>query len=171
MDCKKGDNMTTLQKLRLTSFILAIAMLVVAVATMVCLFTIPEPMGKLEPSEDEDSQGQAGQAIGFAFVLIIGVMFFILIFTVHILYSIAPVVMSARQYFQNKKRAIPLLVMHAVSALMILFVTVVTFSTQPSLLKPIFLLFFILSLVLAVASAVIDIVLLTKKDDASTITA
>ena len=159
--------MTTLQKLKLTSFILAVAMIVVAVATIVCLFAMPEPMVKYEPDEGDSSEEQSSAALGFAFVLIVGVVFFIGAFLIHILYCIAPVVLSAIQFFKNKQLAIPLLVLHTISTLMLLFSTVIAFSAQP-LLKPIFPVFIAVSFVLAAASLAVDIVLLKAKDNTYT---
>ena len=161
--------MSKLQTFKLVSFVLAVAMLLVAVLMLVLLFALPDPLIKYEPDETLPPEQQAGQQLGWAFVSIWGIALFLFIFVLHIGYCIAPVVMSARQFFANKRRAIPMLVMHLVSVLALIFVTVIAYA-EP-LLVSVFTKLITTSLTLATVSVVFDFLILFGKDDENTVQA
>lgn len=161
--------MSKLQTFKLVSFVLAVAMLLVAVLMLVLLFALPDPLIKYEPDETLPPEQQAGQQFGWAFVAVVGIALFLFIFVLHIGYCIAPVVMSARQFFANKRRAIPMLVMHLVSVLALIFVTVIAYA-EP-LLVSVFTKLITTSLTLATVSVVFDFLILFGKDDENTVQA
>lgn len=161
--------MSKLQTFKLISFVLAVAMLLVAVLMLVLLFALPDPLIKYEPDETLPPEEQAGQQFGWALAAIFGIALFLFIFVVHIGYCIAPVVMSARQFFAGKRRAIPMLVMHLVSVLALSFVTIIAFVDP--FLVPVFTALITASLILAAVSVAFDFLILFGKDGENTVQA
>lgn len=161
------------QTLKIVSFVLSIVMLVVALTAIVCLFALPNPLNNGNSGDDSDTnndetgndnQGQAGEQLGIALVLILIIPLVLTAMFVHAAYSVATLVLNIRQLFAGKNRKIALLVMNIVSVLWLALLTLACITSNPPLLHAVFHVFVAVSLALAIASLVIDIVLIKSTD-------
>ena len=162
------------QILKTVSFVLSIVMLVVALTAIICLFALPNPLNNGNSGDDSstdsdetgnDDQGQAGVLLGIALVLILIIPLVLTAMFVHAAYSIATLVLNIRQLFAGKNRKIALLVMNIISVVWLTLLTLACLTSNPPLLHVVFHVFVVASLALAVASSVIDILLIKSKDE------
>lgn len=161
------------QILKIVSFVLSIVMLVVALTAIICLFAMPKPFN-IGGSDDDsstsgdgtDGDGQtAGEQFGYAFALILIIPLVIGVMSVHAAYSVATLVLNIRQLFAGKNRKTALLVMNLISVVWLTLLTLACLTSNPPLLHVVFHVFVVVSLALAVASSVIDILLIKSKDE------
>lgn len=160
------------QTLKIVSFVLSIVMLVVALTAIICLFALPNPLNNGNSSDDSgtdndsdsDNQGQAGEQLGIALVLVLIIPLVLTEMFVHAAYSVATLVLNIRQLFAGKNRKIALLVMNSVSVLWLALLTLACLTSNPPLLHVVFHVFVAVSLALAIASLVTDIVLIKSND-------
>lgn len=166
------------QILKIVSFVLSIVMLVVALTAIICLFAMPNPLAMPNPfntggsgngsnnDNDADDDGQtAGEQFGYAFALILIIPLVIGAMSVHAAYSVATLVLNIRQLFAGKNRKTALLVMNLISVAWLTLLTLACLTSNPPLLHVVFHVFVVVSLALAVASSVIDILLIKSKDE------
>lgn len=160
------------QILKIVSFVLSIVMLVVALTAIICLFAMPNPFNTggsgngSNNDNDADDDGQtAGEQFGYAFALILIIPLVIGAMSVHAAYSVATLVLNIRQLFAGKNRKTALLVMNLISVVWLTLLTLACLTSNPPLLHVVFHVFVVASLALAVASSVIDILLIKSKDE------
>ena len=160
------------QILKIVSFVLSIVMLVVALTAIICLFAMPNPFntggsGNGSNNEnDADDDGQtAGEQFGYAFALILIIPLVIGAMSVHAAYSVSTLVLNIRQLFAGKNRKTALLVMNLISVVWLTLLTLACLTSNPPLLHVVFHVFVVVSLALAVASSVVDILLIKSKDE------
>lgn len=160
------------QILKIVSFVLSIVMLVVALTAIICLFAMPNPFntgGSGDGSNndnDADDDGQtAGEQFGYAFALILIIPLVIGAMSVHAAYSVATLVLNIRQLFAGKNRKTALLVMNLISVVWLTLLTLACLTSNPPLLHVVFHVFVVVSLAFAVASSVIDLLLIKSKDE------
>lgn len=160
------------QILKIVSFVLSIVMLVVALTAIICLFAMPNPFntggsGNSSNNEnDADDDGQtAGEQFGYAFALILIIPLVIGAMSVHAAYSVATLVLNIRQLFAGKNRKTALLVMNLISVVWLTLLTLACLTSNPPLLHVVFHVFVVASLAFAVASSVIDLLLIKSKDE------
>lgn len=158
--------------LKIVSFVLSIVMLVVALTAIICLFAMPNPFnigGDGDGSNNNngtDGDGQtAGEQFGYAFALILIIPLVIGAMSVHAAYSVATLVLNIRQLFAGKNRKTALLVMNLISVVWLTLLTLACLTSNPPLLHVVFHVFVVVSLAFAVASSVIDILLIKSKDE------
>lgn len=166
------------QILKIVSFVLSIVMLVVALTAIICLFAMPNPLAMPNPfntggsgngsnnDNDADDDGKtAGEQFGYAFALILIIPLVIGAMSVHAAYSVAPLVLNIRQLFAGKNRKTALLVMNLISVVWLTLLTLACLTSNPPLLHVVFHVFVVVSLAFAVASSVIDLLLIKSKDE------
>lgn len=160
------------QILKIVSFVLSIVMLVVALTAIICLFAMPNSFntggsGNGSNNEnDADGDGQtAGEQFGYAFALILIIPLVIGAMSVHAAYSVATLVLNIRQLFAGKNRKTALLVMNLISVVWLTLLTIACLTSNPPLLHVVFRVFVVASLAFAVASSVIDLLLIKSKDE------
>lgn len=160
------------QILKIVSFVLSIVMLVVALTAIICLFAMPNPFNTGGSGNDSnndnntDGDGQtAGEQFGYAFALILIVPLVIGAMSVHAAYSVATLVLNIRQLFAGKNRKTALLVMNLISVVWLTLLTLACLTSNPPLLHVVFHVFVVVSLAFAVASSVIDLLLIKSKDE------
>ena len=162
------------QILKTVSFVLSIVMLVVALTAIICLFALPNPLNNGNSGNDSgtnndetgnDDQGQAGVLLGIALVLILIIPLVLTAMFVHAAYSVATLVLNIRQLFAGKNRKTALLVMNLISVVWLTLLTLACLTSNPPLLHVVFHVFVVVSLALAVASSVIDLLLIKSKDE------
>ena len=160
------------QILKIVSFVLSIVMLVVALTAIICLFAMPNPFNTggsgngSNNDNDADDDGQtAGEQFGYAFALILIVPLVIGAMSVHAAYSVATLVLNIRQLFAGKNRKTALLVMNLISVVWLTLLTLACLTSNPPLLHVVFHVFVVASLAFAVASSVIDLLLIKSKDE------
>lgn len=166
------------QILKIVSFVLSIVMLVVALTAIICLFAMPNPLAMPNPfntggsgngsnnDNDADDDGQtAGEQFGYAFALILIIPLVIGAMSVHAAYSVATLVLNIRQLFAGKNRKTALLVMNLISVVWLTLLTIACLTSNPPLLHVVFHVFVVASLAFAVASSVIDLLLIKSKDE------
>lgn len=160
------------QILKIVSFVLSIVMLVVALTAIICLFAMPNPLNTggsgngSNNDNDADGDGQtAGEQLGYAFALILIIPLVIGVMSVHAAYSVATLVLNIRQLFAGKNRKTALLVMNLISVAWLTLLTLACLTSNPPLLHVVFHVFVVVSLALAVASSVIDLLLIKSKDE------
>lgn len=160
------------QILKIVSFVLSIVMLVVALTAIICLFAMPNPFNTggsgngSNNDNDADGDGQtAGEQFGYAFALILIIPLVIGVMSVHAAYSVATLVLNIRQLFAGKNRKTALLVMNLISVAWLTLLTLACLTSNPPLLHVVFHVFVVVSLAFAVASSVIDILLIKSKDE------
>lgn len=166
------------QILKIVSFVLSIVMLVVALTAIICLFAMPNPLAMPNPfntggsgngsnnDNDADGDGQtAGEQLGYAFALILIIPLVIGAMSVHAAYSVATLVLNIRQLFAGKNRKTALLVMNLISVVWLTLLTIACLTSNPPLLHVAFHVFVVVSLAFAVASSVIDLLLIKSKDE------
>lgn len=160
------------QILKIVSFVLSIVMLVVALTAIICLFAMPNSFntggsGNGSNNEnDADGDGQtAGEQFGYAFALILIIPLVIGAMSVHAAYSVATLVLNIRQLFAGKNRKTALLVMNLISVVWLTLLTLACLTSNPPLLHVVFRVFVVASLAFAVASSVIDLLLIKSKDE------
>lgn len=156
------------QILKIVSFVLSIVMLVVALTAIICLFAMPNPLntGGSGNGNDADDDGQtAGEQLGYAFALILIIPLVIGVMSVHAAYSVATLVLNIRQLFAGKNRKTALLVMNLISVVWLTLLTLACLTSNPPLLHVVFRVFVVASLAFAVASSVIDLLLIKSKDE------
>lgn len=166
------------QILKIVSFVLSIVMLVVALTAIICLFAMPNPLAMPNPfntggsgngsnnDNDADDDGQtAGEQFGYAFALILIIPLVIGAMSVHAAYSVATLVLNIRQLFAGKNRKTALLVMNLISVVWLTLLTLACLTSNPPLLHVVFHVFVVVSLAFAVASSVIDLLLIKSKDE------
>lgn len=164
------------QILKIVSFVLSIVMLVVALTAIICLFAMPNPLAMPNPfntggsgngsnnDNDADDDGQtAGEQLGYAFALILIIPLVIGAMSVHAAYSVATLVLNIRQLFAGKNRKTALLVMNLISVVWLTLLTLACLTSNPPLLHVVFHAFVVVSLAFAVASSVIDLLLIKSK--------
>ena len=158
----------TNKTLKLVSFILACVMLAVAIAAIVCLYVGDGPT--VQPAPDDGNGGDgtsdgdtdssaAANAFGFAIAAAMLLALLLPVFCAHVGTTVATTVLSARQYFCNKNRAVAMLVLNIIQALAYGFLSLVSMLDSP-LLKPLFHVFFYVTFLLSVAAIVLDILVL-----------
>lgn len=160
------------QILKIVSLVLSIVMLVVALTAIICLFAMPNPLNTGGSSNgsnndnDADDDGQtAGEQFGYAFALILIIPLVIGAMSVHAAYSVATLVLNIRQLFAGKNRKTALLVMNLISVVWLTLLTLACLTSNPPLLHVVFHVFVVVSLAFAVASSVIDLLLIKSKDE------
>lgn len=160
------------QILKIVSFVLSIVMLVVALTAIICLFAMPNPLNTggsgngSNNDNDADGDGQTtGEQLGYAFALILIIPLVIGAMSVHAAYSVATLVLNIRQLFAGKNRKTALLVMNLISVVWLTLLTLACLTSNPPLLHVVFHVFVVVSLAFAVASSVIDILLIKSKDE------
>lgn len=159
------------QILKIVSFVLSIVMLVVALTAIICLFAMPNPFntggsGNGSNNDNDADDGQtAGEQVGYAFALILIIPLVIGAMSVHAAYSIATLVLNIRQLFAGKNRKTALLVMNLISVVWLTLLTLACLTSNPPLLHVVFHVFVVASLAFAVASSVIDLLLIKSKDE------
>ena len=156
------------QILKIVSFVLSIVMLVVALTAIICLFAMPNPFntGGSNNDNDADDDGQtAGEQLGYAFALMLIIPLVIGAMSVHAAYSVATLVLNIRQLFAGKNRKTALLVMNLISVVWLTLLTLACLTSNPPLLHVVFHVFVVVSLAFAVASSVIDLLLIKSKDE------
>lgn len=160
------------QILKIVSFVLSIVMLVVALTAIICLFAMPNPLNTggsgngSNNDNDADGDGQtAGEQLGYAFALILIIPLVIGAMSVHAAYSVATLVLNIRQLFVGKNRKTALLVMNLISVVWLTLLTLACLTSNPPLLHVVFHVFVVVSLAFAVASSVIDLLLIKSKDE------
>ena len=160
------------QILKIVSFVLSIVMLVVALTAIICLFAMPNPLniggsgnGSNNDNDADDDVQTAGEQLGYAFALILIIPLVIGVMSVHAAYSVATLVLNIRQLFAGKNRKTALLVMNLISVVWLTLLTLACLTSNPPLLHVIFHVFVVVSLAFAVASSVIDLLLIKSKDE------
>lgn len=159
------------QILKIVSFVLSIVMLVVALTAIICLFAMPNPLntggsGNGSNNDNDADDGQtAGEQLGYAFALILIIPLVIGAMSVHAAYSVATLVLNIRQLFAGKNRKTALLVMNLISVVWLTLLTLACLTSNPPLLHVVFRVFVVASLAFAVASSVIDLLLIKSKDE------
>ncbi len=166
------------QILKIVSFVLSIVMLVVALTAIICLFAMPNPLAMPNPfntggsgngsnnDNDADDDGKtAGEQFGYAFALILIIPLVIGAMSVHAAYSVATLVLNIRQLFAGKNRKTALLVMNLISVVWLTLLTLACLTSNQPLLHVVFHVFVVVSLAFAVASSVIDLLLIKSKDE------
>lgn len=159
------------QILKIVSFVLSIVMLVVALTAIICLFAMPNPFntggsGNGSNNDNDSDDGQtAGEQFVYAFVLILIIPLVIGAMSVHAAYSVATLVLNIRQLFAGKNRKTALLVMSLISVVWLTLLTLACLTSNPPLLHVVFHVFVVVSLAFAVASSVIDLLLIKSKDE------
>ena len=161
------------QILKIVSFVLSIVMLVVALTAIICLFAMSKPFNIGGSGDDSSTSGDgtdgdgqtAGEQFGYAFALILIIPLVIGAMSVHAAYSVATLVLNIRQLFAGKNRKTALLVMNLISVVWLTLLTLACLTSNPPLLHVVFHVFVVASLALAVASSVIDILLIKSKDE------
>lgn len=159
------------QILKIVSFVLSIVMLVVALTAIICLFAMPNPLntggsGNGSNNDNDADDGQtAGEQLGYAFALILIIPLVIGVMSVHAAYSVATLVLNIRQLFAGKNRKTALLVMNLISVVWLTLLTIACLTSNPPLLHVVFRVFVVASLAFAVASSVIDLLLIKSKDE------
>lgn len=160
------------QILKIVSFVLSIVMLVVALTAIICLFAMPNPFntggsgnGSNNDNDTDDDGQTAGEQVGYAFALILIIPLVIGAMSVHAAYSIATFVLNIRQLFAGKNRKTALLVMNLISVVWLTLLTLACLTSNPPLLHVVFHVFVVVSLAFAVASSVIDLLLIKSKDE------
>lgn len=159
------------QILKIVSFVLSIVMLVVALTAIICLFAMPNPFntggsGNGSNNDNGSDDGQtAGEQFGYAFALILIIPLVIGAMSVHAAYSVATLVLNIRQLFAGKNRKTALLVMNLISVVWLTLLTLACLTSNPPLLHVVFHVFVVVSLAFAVASSVIDLLLIKSKDE------
>ena len=159
------------QILKIVSFVLSIVMLVVALTAIICLFAMPNPFntggsGNGSNNDNDADDGQtAGEQFGYAFALILIIPLVIGAMSVHAAYSVATLVLNIRQLFAGKNRKTALLVMNLISVVWLTLLTLACLTSNPPLLHVVFHVFVVVSLAFAVASSVIDLLLIKSKDE------
>lgn len=160
------------QILKIVSFVLSIVMLVVALTAIICLFAMPNSFNTggsgngSNNDNDADDDGQtAGEQLGYAFALILIIPLVIGVMSVHAAYSVATLVLNIRQLFAGKNRKTALLVMNLISVVWLTLLTLACLTSNPPLLHVVFHVFVVVSLAFAVASSVIDLLLIKSKDE------
>lgn len=160
------------QILKIVSFVLSIVMLVVALTAIICLFAMPNSFNNggsgngSNNDNDADGDGQtAGEQLGYAFALILIIPLVICAMSVHAAYSVATLVLNIRQLFAGKNRKTALLVMNLISVVWLTLLTLACLTSNPPLLHVVFHVFVVVSLAFAVASSVIDLLLIKSKDE------
>ena len=159
------------QILKIVSFVLSIVMLVVALTAIICLFAMPNPLntggsGNGSNNDNDADDGQtAGEQLGYAFALILIIPLVIGAMSVHAAYSVATLVINIRQLFAGKNRKTALLVMNLISVVWLTLLTLACLTSNPPLLHVVFRVFVVASLAFAVASSVIDLLLIKSKDE------
>ena len=160
------------QILKIVSFVLSIVMLVVALTAIICLFAMPNSFNNggsgngSNNENDADGDGQtAGEQFGYAFALILIIPLVIGAMSVHAAYSVATLVLNIRQLFAGKNRKTALLVMNLISVVWLTLLTLACLTSNPPLLHVVFHVFVVVSLAFAVASSVIDLLLIKSKDE------
>lgn len=159
------------QILKIVSFVLSIVMLVVALTAIICLFAMPNPLntggsGNGSNNDNDADDGQtAGEQLGYAFALILIIPLVIGAMSVHAAYSVATLVLNIRQLFAGKNRKTALLVMNLISVVWLTLLTLACLTSNPPLLHVVFHVFVVVSLAFAVASSVIDLLLIKSKDE------
>ena len=159
------------QILKIVSFVLSIVMLVVALTAIICLFAMPNPLntggsGNGSNNDNDADNGQtAGEQLGYAFALILIIPLVIGAMSVHAAYSVATLVLNIRQLFAGKNRKTALLVMNLISVVWLTLLTIACLTSNPPLLHVVFRVFVVASLAFAVASSVIDLLLIKSKDE------
>ena len=158
------------QILKIVSFVLSIVMLVVALTAIICLFAMPNPLntGGSGSNNDNDADGDgqtAGEQLGYAFALILIIPLVIGAMSVHAAYSVATLVLNIRQLFAGKNRKTALLVMNLISVVWLTLLTLACLTSNPPLLHVVFHVFVVASLAFAVASSLIDLLLIKSKDE------
>lgn len=164
--------MNKTQILKIVSFVLSIVMLVVALTAIICLFAMPNPFntggsgnGSNNDNGSDDDGQTAGEQFGYAFALILIIPLVIGAMSVHAAYSVATLVLNIRQLFAGKNRKTALLVMNLISVVWLTLLTLACLTSNPPLLHVVFHLFVVVSLAFAVASSVIDLLLIKSKDE------
>ena len=156
------------QILKIVSFVLSIVMLVVALTAIICLFAMPNSFNNGGSGNDNDADGDgqtASEQFGYAFALILIIPLVIGGMSVHAAYSVATLVLNIRQLFAGKNRKTALLVMNLISVVWLTLLTLACLTSNPPLLHVVFHVFVVVSLAFAVASSVIDILLIKSKDE------
>lgn len=160
------------QILKIVSFVLSIVMLVVALTAIICLFAMPNPLniggsgnGSNNDNDADDDGQTAGEQLGYAFALILIIPLVIGVMSVHAAYSVATLVLNIRQLFAGKNRKTALLVMNLISVVWLTLLTLACLTSNPPLLHVVFHVFVVVSLAFAVASSVIDLLLIKSKDE------
>lgn len=159
------------QILKIVSFVLSIVMLVVALTAIICLFAMPNPLntggsGNGSNNDNDADDGQtAGEQLGYAFALILIIPLVIGAMSVYAAYSVATLVLNIRQLFAGKNRKTALLVMNLISVVWLTLLTIACLTSNPPLLHVVFRVFVVASLAFAVASSVIDLLLIKSKDE------
>lgn len=159
------------QILKIVSFVLSIVMLVVALTAIICLFAMPNPLntggsGNGSNNDNDADDGQtAGEQLGYAFAFILIIPLVISAMSVHAAYSVATLVLNIRQLFAGKNRKTALLVMNLISVVWLTLLTLACLTSNPPLLHVVFHVFVVASLAFAVASSVIDLLLIKSKDE------
>ena len=160
------------QILKIVSFVLSIVMLVVALTAIICLFAMSNPFNTggsgngSNNDNDADGVGQtAGEQFGYAFALILIIPLVIGAMSVHAAYSVATLVLNIRQLFAGKNRKTALLVMNLISVVWLTLLTLACLTSNPPLMHVVFHVFVVASLAFAVASSVIDLLLIKSKDE------
>ena len=158
----------TNKTLKLISFILACVMLAVAIATIVCLYVGDGPIVQPAPDEGDGGDGTSNgdtdssavaNAFGFAIAAAVLLVLLLPVFFAHVGTTVATTVLSARQYFCNKNRAVAMLVLNIIQMLAYGFLSLVSISDAP-IFNPLFRAFFYVTFLLSVATVVIDILVL-----------
>ena len=160
------------QILKIVSFVLSIVMLVVALTAIICLFAMPNSFntggsgnGSNNDNDADDGGQTAGEQFGYAFALILIIPLVIGVMSVHAAYSVATLVLNIRQLFAGKNRKTALLVMNLISVVWLTLLTLACLTSNPPLLHVVFHVFVVVSLAFAVASSVIDLLLIKSKDE------
>ena len=160
------------QILKIVSFVLSIVMLVVALTALICLFAMPNSFntggsgnGSNNDNDADDGGQTAGEQFGYAFALILIIPLVIGAMSVHAAYSVATLVLNIRQLFAGKNRKTALLVMNLISVVWLTLLTLACLTSNPPLLHVVFHVFVVVSLAFAVASSIIDLLLIKSKDE------
>ncbi len=160
------------QILKIVSFVLSIVMLVVALTAIICLFAMPNSFntggsgnGSNNDNDADDGGQTAGEQFGYAFALILIIPLVIGAMSVHAAYSVATLVLNIRQLFAGKNRKTALLVMNLISVVWLTLLTLACLTSNPPLLHVVFHVFVVVSLAFAVASSIIDLLLIKSKDE------
>lgn len=174
--------MDNLKVLKTISFILSLVLLLIALTMIVCLFAMPDSVrdpsddstgdvsgdvsggaeGSSDGTGDGSADGSGGKEIGLALALIVLIPLLLVYMMFNALYSIAPLVLNIRQRFNDKNRAIPLLVLDLIHFVCLFVVSISCLITKNPLLHPIFHVLIVISCIAVAAAVTIDIVLLMQ---------
>lgn len=140
--------MNNLSAYKRTLFATSVAMLVVAVVSLVLMFALPEPINQYQ---SDDTSQQIGWAVG----AVLSLIFIVAAFSLTILFDVSLLVLAARQHFANKNHATLLTVFHAIFTAVFGVASIMCFSAQP-LLKTVFHVLIIAKFALTLFATVLD---------------